>query len=67
MPHFRRPRSNRSRSRREILIGRLHARRAWRMSVIIGVAVLGGMAAALFAKLCDEAMVAHERLYHLAR
>jgi len=42
-------------------------RRTWRMAVIVGVAVLGGLAAALFARLCDEAMRAHDRLYHLAR
>jgi len=36
------------------------------MAVIIAVAVLGGLAAALFARLCDEAMRAHERMYHLA-
>ena len=37
------------------------------MGVIIGVAVLGGLAAALFARLCDAAMRAHDHLYHLAR
>ncbi len=31
------------------------------------MAVVGGLAAALFAKLCDEAMRAHAMLYHLAR
>ena len=37
------------------------------MALIIGVAVLGGLAAALFARLCDAAMRAHDHLYHLAR
>ena len=41
-------------------------RRTWRMGVIIGVAVLGGAIAALFARLCDAAMGAHTRLYALA-
>jgi H+/Cl- antiporter ClcA len=36
------------------------------MAVIIGVAVLAGFAAALFARLCDVAMVAHARLYAFA-
>jgi H+/Cl- antiporter ClcA len=49
------------------LAARLHVRRTWRMGVIIGVAVLGGLAAALFARLCDAAMRAHDHLYHLAR
>jgi H+/Cl- antiporter ClcA len=50
-----------------MLRARLHLRRTMRMAILIGVAVLGGLAAALFARLCDEAMRAHERLYHLAR
>ncbi len=33
------------------------------MVVIVGVAVLGGVAAALFARLCDAAMELHTRLY----
>jgi H+/Cl- antiporter ClcA len=37
------------------------------MAVIIAVAVLGGLAAAFFARLCDQAMRAHDRLYHMAR
>jgi len=41
-------------------------RRTWRMGVIIGVAVLGGAVAALFARLCDAAMGVHTRLYALA-
>jgi H+/Cl- antiporter ClcA len=46
---------------------RLQVRRAWRMAVVIGVAVLGGLAAALFARLCDTAMRAHDQLYQRAR
>jgi H+/Cl- antiporter ClcA len=37
------------------------------MAVIIGIAVLAGLAAALFARLCDGAMRAHDQLYRLAR
>ena len=37
------------------------------MAVVIAVAVLGGLAAALFARLCDAAMSAHAQLYALAR
>ncbi|MGH6964882.1 MAG: chloride channel protein [Phenylobacterium sp.] len=51
------------RTRRELLAGRLRLRRTWRMAVIIAVAVLGGLAAAAFARLCDEAMRLHARLY----
>ncbi len=36
------------------------------MAVIIGVALLGGLAAAAFARLCDVAMRAHDALYHWA-
>ena len=38
-----------------------------RTAIIVAVAVVGGLAAALFARLCDEAMRAHTELYHLAR
>lgn len=55
-----------SRAHRARLTRRLHARRAWRTVVIIGVAILGGLAAAGFARLCDLAMAGHERLYRLA-
>lgn len=55
------------RSRREALASRLHARRTWRTAVIIGVAILGGLAAAFFARLCDAAMHAHAQLYSLGR
>ncbi len=37
------------------------------MGVIVAVAVLGGLVAAFFARLCDAAMRAHAQLYHLAR
>ncbi|MGA0601392.1 chloride channel protein [Caulobacter sp. KR2-114] len=56
-----------ARRRRDQLASRLHLRRLWRTAVIVGVAILGGLAAAGFARLCDEAMRAHERLYALAR
>jgi len=45
----------------------LQLRRIWRMSAIVAVAALCGLAAAAFARLCDAAMVAHERLYAAAR
>lgn len=57
----------RVRRRRETLAGLLHARRAWRTARVVGAAVLGGLAAAGFAKLCDRAMEAHTRLLHLAK
>ena len=37
------------------------------MTWIVAVAVVGGLAAAFFAKLCDQAMVLHDRLYAWAR
>ena len=40
---------------------RLRLRRAWRTVVVAAVAILGGGAAALFARLCDTALAAHER------
>ncbi len=59
-----RPRDKSSpRSRRERLAARLHLRRSWRTAVIIGVAVLCGLLAALFARLCDAAMKLHAQLY----
>jgi H+/Cl- antiporter ClcA len=55
------PRRNRA------LLGRLrHARNAWRTVYIVAVAVLGGLAAAFFARLCDKAMEAHTALLQLA-
>jgi H+/Cl- antiporter ClcA len=49
--------------RREAAILRLRARRFGRITVIVLVAVLGGVAAALFARLCDTAMSEHAKLY----
>ncbi|MEO8926456.1 MAG: chloride channel protein [Caulobacteraceae bacterium] len=48
------------------MASRLHARRTWRTALIIAVAVLGGLAAAGFARLSDIAMLAHARLYAMA-
>jgi H+/Cl- antiporter ClcA len=53
----------RLRTRMGVSAGRLHARRAWRMVVMVAVAVLGGLVAAAFAKLCDTAMAAHVKFY----
>ena len=47
--------------------GRLYARRAWRLTVIMGAAVLGGAAGAGFAWLSNEAMAAHAWLYARSR
>ncbi len=57
----------RNRTNRERLAGRLHARRIWRTTWIVAVAVLCGLSAALFARLCDAAMVAHARLFAAVR
>jgi H+/Cl- antiporter ClcA len=54
-------------SRRDTLAARLHFRRTWRTAAIVGVAIIGGLAAASFARLCDAAMRAHDALYHWAR
>ena len=53
--------------RRDRLVAQLHLRRFWRTAVIVGVAILCGLAAALFARLCDAAMAAHSRLYAAAQ
>jgi len=50
-------------TRREALAGPLRARAAVRMTWIVAVAVLTGVAAALFARLSDLAMHAHDRLH----
>lgn len=50
-------------SRREEVAAYLQARRAWRTGLIVFVAVLAGLAAAYFARLCDAAMEMHARLY----
>lgn len=57
----------RRRSRRAALQGVLRWRRSLRLGQIIAVAVLGGLAAAYFARLCDSAMKAHAWLYAAAR
>jgi H+/Cl- antiporter ClcA len=53
--------------RRQALIYRLQARRLWRTAWIVTVAAAAGVAAAFFARLCDSAMAAHERLYAIAK
>jgi H+/Cl- antiporter ClcA len=45
---------------------RLQLRRAQRMAWIITVAILAGVAAALYARLCDQAMDLHARAWTLA-
>jgi H+/Cl- antiporter ClcA len=55
------------RIRRRAIRASLGARRAWRMAWIVAVAVMGGLAAAAFAKLCDQAMALHDHLYAWAR
>ena len=42
---------------------RLRLRRAWRICAVAAVAVLGGVAAALFARLCDLALAWHHKLF----
>lgn len=59
----RRPRPRR---RRSAVAHRLYVRRAWRTSWIVAVAILGGVAAAGFARLCDLSMDLHARLERLA-
>lgn len=49
-------------SRPRLSRARLQARRARRMIIIMGVTVLAGVVAALFAVLCDKAMSAHAAL-----
>lgn len=53
-------------TRRERLRLRLRARDTWRTGVLVAVAALAGVAAALFARLCDAAMGLHARLYALS-
>ncbi len=50
-------------TRREKARARLHARRTWRTAWIIGVAILGGGSAAMFAQLCDRSMRVHTWIY----
>lgn len=56
----------RGRTRRERFAAWIYARRAWRTSVVVLVAILGGLAAAAFARVADEAMAVHSRLYAMA-
>lgn len=51
-------------SRRERLVAQLHLRKTRRTTLLVLVAVLGGLAAASFARVCDEAMALHEKLAH---
>lgn len=51
---------------RGILAARLHLRRTLRMAAVIAVAVVGGCAAAAFARICDQAMAWQRGFYHLA-
>lgn len=54
------------RLRREALQARLHGRRLRRAVWIIAVAVLGGLAAAGYARLCDVMMDGHRKLYAIS-
>lgn len=56
-----------SHTHRRAINSHLSVRRALRMAWIVAVAVLGGLAAAFFAKLCDQAMIVHDQLYLWAR
>jgi H+/Cl- antiporter ClcA len=51
------------RSRREIAVWWLRARNTYRTAWVAGVAILGGLAAAMFARLCDWAMSIQAHLY----
>ena len=51
-------RFDRRRDRARLL---LRARRTWRTALLVSVAVLAGLVAALFARLCDAAMALHAR------
>ena len=53
-------------SRRRALRARLRVRQTYRTAIVVGVAILGGLAAAFFARLCDAAMDVHARLYAAA-
>lgn len=66
MPLIPTPSHHRGRLRREIFAPWLYARRAWRTAVVVGVAILGGLAAAAFARMSDDAMEVHNHLYALA-
>ena len=60
------PGKTRMSARRARATARLNLRKTRRMAVIVAVAILGGGIEALFAKLCDAAMLAHARLHVLA-
>jgi H+/Cl- antiporter ClcA len=60
-------RPSRPASRRRSLAYRLQARRFLRTTWIVTVAGVAGLAAALFARLCDGAMAVHERFYAFAK
>jgi len=49
------------------VIARLHARRTRATVVLVIVAILGGLAAAAFARICDQAMALHQHLYAWAK
>ena len=57
------PHSDRRRDKARL---QLRVRRTWRTARLVAVAVAGGIAAALFARLCDEMMGLHARLYTLS-
>lgn len=52
----------RGHGRRDRLVAQLHLRKTRRTAVLVLVAVLGGLAAAFFARLCDQVMALHERM-----
>ncbi len=60
-------RGNAQNRRREQVSAKLHLRQAWRTGWIVAVAILCGLAAALFARLCDAAMAVHAHLYAVLR
>jgi H+/Cl- antiporter ClcA len=55
------------RLRREVLAPRLRLRRSIRLGWLVAVAVIGGLAAAAFAQVCDGAMTLQTKLYHMAK
>jgi H+/Cl- antiporter ClcA len=57
----------RPQTRREALAAQLRLRRSFRLTWLVAVAVVAGLAAAGFASLCDKAMRLQQGLYHLAR
>ena len=53
------------RHRRELIKGRIQARKAWRTAWIVAVAVLAGSIGAFYARLCDFAIGVHSRIGHV--